>query len=77
MERNFKSKKTKEQKPSDGFESKLLDLSRIAHTRAGGRMIGFRAAVIVGDKKGKVGFGVTKGKDVAMAVEKATSLLLS
>ncbi len=59
-------------KPKDDFETKLLDLARTSHMRAGGKKIGFRAVVITGDKKGKVGIGVGKGKDVALAVEKAT-----
>ncbi len=54
------------------FETKLLDLARISHTRAGGKKMGFRAIIIAGDKQGKVGIGVAKGKDVALAVEKAT-----
>ena len=40
----------------------------------GGRRLRFRAGVVVGDKKGKVGFGISKGADVAQAVEKATRL---
>jgi len=54
------------------FESKVLDLARVSHTRAGGRKMRFRAAVVVGNKKGKVGLGVAKGQDVALAIEKAT-----
>lgn len=72
MKRDFK--KNREQKPKDDFESKLLDLARVAHTRAGGRKMRFRAVIIVGDKKGKIGLGVSKGKDVALAVEKATKM---
>jgi len=72
MNKNFR-KNTKEE-PKDGFESKLLELARVAHTRAGGRKIGFRAVMIVGDKKGKVGLGVAKGKDVSLAIEKATKM---
>jgi small subunit ribosomal protein S5 len=56
----------------DEFDSKLLDLSRVERMRAGGRRLRFRAAIVVGDKKGKVGFGEAKGKDVAQAIEKAT-----
>ena len=56
----------------DEFESKLLDLARVARMTAGGRRLRFRAAVAVGDKMGSVGFGVAKGADVAQAVEKAT-----
>lgn len=56
------------------FESKLLDLSRVARMTAGGRRFRFRAVVVIGDKKKRVGLGVAKGKDVAQAVEKATRL---
>jgi small subunit ribosomal protein S5 len=54
------------------FESKLLDLARVAHTRAGGKKLRFRAVVVTGNKAGKVGVGVASGLDVAQAVEKAT-----
>lgn len=58
---------------NDGFDSKLLDLSRVSHTRAGGRRLRFRAIIVSGDKAGKVGLGVASGSDVAQAVEKATA----
>ncbi len=54
------------------FESKLLDLRRVAHTRAGGKKLRFRALVVTGNKAGKVGVGVASGLDVAQAIEKAT-----
>jgi len=56
------------------FESKLLDLARVTHVRAGGKKLRFRAVIVVGNKTGKVGLGVEKGKDVAQAIEKATRL---
>ena len=59
-------------KKRDEFESKLLDLARVAHTRAGGKKLRFRAIIIAGNKVGKVGVGVASGLDVARAVEKAT-----
>lgn len=59
-------------KKKDEFESKLLDLARVAHTRAGGKKLRFRAIIIAGNKAGKVGVGVASGLDVARAVEKAT-----
>jgi small subunit ribosomal protein S5 len=62
----------REEKDRDGMDSKLLDLSRVSHTRAGGRRLRFRAIVISGNKAGKVGLGVASGLDVAQAVEKAT-----
>lgn len=62
------------EKPRDEFESKLLDLARVAHTRAGGKKMRFRAVIITGNKQGKVGLGIAKGADVQLAVEKATRL---
>lgn len=62
------------EKPKDEFESKLLDLSRVSHTRAGGKKMRFRAVIITGNKNGKVGLGIAKGADVQLAVEKATRL---
>lgn len=58
----------------DEFESKLLDLARVSHTREGGKKLRFRAVMVVGDKKGKVGVGVASGLDVAKAIKKATGL---
>jgi len=58
----------------DEFDSKLLDLARVTRVTKGGRRLRFRAGVVVGDKKGKVGFGISKGADVAQAIEKATRL---
>jgi small subunit ribosomal protein S5 len=54
------------------IETKLLDLKRVAHTRAGGKKLRFRAVVVAGNKAGKVGVGVASGLDVAQAIEKAT-----
>jgi len=72
----LKEKPTKEKKEEvekkEEFESKLLDLTRLAHMKAGGRRFRFRAVIVVGDKEGKVGVGVAKGRDVAQAIEKAT-----
>ncbi len=56
----------------DEFDSKLLDLARVTRVTAGGKRLRFRAVMAVGNKKGKVGIGVDKGKDVAQAIEKAT-----
>lgn len=53
------------------FEQKLIDLARVTRVMAGGKRLRFRACVIVGNRKGKVGFAVDKGADVAIAVDKA------
>jgi len=57
---------------SKEFDSKLLDLARVARVSAGGRKFKFRATLVLGNKKGKVGVGIAKGLDVAQAIEKAT-----
>jgi len=62
----------KEFKKDDDFESKLLDLARVTRVTGGGKKMSFRATVVIGDKKGKVALGVSKGLDVAQAIEKAT-----
>ena len=54
------------------FDSKLVDLARVVRVSAGGRRFRFRAVVVAGDKKSRVGVGVAKGGNVAQAVEKAT-----
>jgi len=68
------TKRDDRERPKDEFDSKLLDLARVSHTRAGGRRLRFRAIVVSGNKAGKVGLGVASGLDVAQAVEKATIL---
>ncbi|MDP3901131.1 MAG: 30S ribosomal protein S5 [bacterium] len=54
------------------FDSKLLDLARVTRVTGGGRKFRFRATIVIGDKKGRVGVGVAKGLDVAQAVAKAS-----
>lgn len=56
----------------DEFESQLLDLTRVTRVTAGGKRLRFRATLVVGNRAGKVGLGIAKGKDVSEAVEKAT-----
>ena len=55
------------------YEQKLLDVARVVRVMAGGRRFRFRAVVVVGNRKGKVGVGVAKGQDVSLAVEKAAA----
>ncbi len=67
---NKKFSKRHERKKDD-FEQRILDLARVTRVMAGGKRMRFRACVIVGDKKGKVGIGMGKGIDVAIAMTKA------
>jgi small subunit ribosomal protein S5 len=65
-------KKTIEsEKPEEKFESKLIEVRRVTKVTEGGKKLRFRAIIVIGNKKGKVGIGVAKGKDVSQAVEKA------
>jgi len=66
-------KEFKKEKPKDEFDSKLLDVARVARVVKGGRRFSFRTTVIVGDRKGMVGIGIGKGADVASGVNKATA----
>lgn len=54
------------------FDSNILDLARVTRVTKGGKQLSFRALVIVGDRRGRVGFGLEKGKDVQIGVDKAT-----
>lgn len=62
----------RDEKPQDEFESVIVDLARVTRVMAGGKRMRFRACVLVGDKKGRVGMAVKKGADVQVAVQKAT-----
>ena len=65
MQRIFKPRQ------ETGLKEKVVDLRRVARVVAGGKRLRFRATVIVGDEKGKVGVGIAKGADVAYAIAKA------
>ena len=53
------------------FEQKLVEVKRVTRVTAGGKQLRFRSVVVIGNRKGKVGYGVAKGKDVADSVQKA------
>ena len=59
-------------KEKSEFDSKLLDLARVARVTKGGKRFSFRATMVVGDSKGRVGVGVAQGHDVQQAMEKST-----
>lgn len=53
------------------FDRRVLDIRRVARVVAGGRRFSFRATIVIGNRKGRVGVGIAKGKDVSAATEKA------
>ena len=55
------------------FDQKVVEIKRVTRVVAGGKRMRFRALVVIGDKKGKVGMGLRKGVDVAEAVNKAVN----
>ncbi len=61
----------KERKPADEFVEKLVKLNRTAKTVKGGRRMSFSALTVVGDQKGRIGFGFGKANDVTEAIRKS------
>lgn len=56
------------------FDERTLHIDRVARVVKGGRRFRFRALVVVGDRKNRVGIGIAKGADVTAAVTKATDV---
>jgi len=53
------------------FSEKLIGIRRVARVMAGGRRFNFSVAIVLGDKKGRVGVGMGKAADTQLAIEKA------
>ncbi len=60
-----------EQKRDEGYIEKLVQVNRVAKTVKGGRIFAFTALTVVGDGKGRVGFGRGKAREVPAAIQKA------
>ncbi len=63
-----KNPRLKKEEPE--YQQQIVDIARVTRVMAGGKRMSFRACVVIGDKKGKVGMGLAKAKDVPMAVQK-------
>jgi len=61
------------EKRDSEYEERVIEVGRVARTVAGGRRIRFRALVVIGNRKGKVGMGLAKANDVSEAVRKAVA----
>jgi small subunit ribosomal protein S5 len=70
-EKDFKRKGQRFKKEVSEFEQSIVEIARVTRVMAGGKRLSFRACVVIGDRKGRVGMGLAKAKDVPMAVQKA------
>jgi len=62
---------TTDKNSADALQEKLVSVKRTAKVVKGGRIFGFAAIVVIGDGKGRIGFGMGKSREVPAAIQKA------
>jgi small subunit ribosomal protein S5 len=73
FEKRRRQSKDGEQRERSEFDQKTVEVKRVTRVTSGGKRMRFRALVVIGDKKGKVGMGLRKGADVSESVNKAVN----
>ena len=71
MAYNDKKQSDRGQRTEGDFQEKLVQVNRVAKTVKGGRIMSFTALTVVGDGKGRVGYGRGKAREVPIAIQKA------
>lgn len=66
-----RNKRKVERKTKSEYEERVVKINRISKTTKGGRNLRFSALVVIGNRKGKVGFGISKALEVPNAIKKA------
>ncbi|MBY0473292.1 30S ribosomal protein S5 [Patescibacteria group bacterium] len=70
-ERGGRRPSSRPPRPKSEFDQRMINIRRVARVVAGGRRFSFSVAIILGNKKGKVGVGLGKAGDTTLAIEKA------
>lgn len=73
MEKRRRSSRREGERERSEFDQKTVEVKRVTRVVAGGKRMRFRALVVIGDHKGKVGMGLRKGADVSESVNKAVN----
>lgn len=73
MEKRRRQQRSEGDRDRNEFDQKVVEVKRVTRVVAGGKRMRFRALVVIGDHKGKVGMGLKKGADVSESVNKAVN----